>query len=261
MHGTYIGNNKMLVKLAFNAMLTISSNDYSLMPILVTSGAFEAPLTKYFIKHVKPGNVVVDVGTNVGYFTLLSAKLVGTSGKVIGYEANPEMYSFAQDNIAMNWLTDQVTLVNKAIYSENRQLQFQTSERFHGYSSINERPTDELVRDQFTCIEVEAVTLDSELEAIDRIDLLKIDIEGGEYQAFLGAIDSIKSKKIRKISFEWNKPMLGGEAEPFIYLLSDILNVHGGKLFLLNAEGDPTPATLKEITAVDFYPFVLIEFN
>lgn len=261
MHGTYIGNGKMLVNLAYNGMLTISSEDQSIMPILVTTGMFEVPLTKYFMKNVKAGDTVVDIGTNVGYFTLLAAKLVGVQGCVIGYEANPQMYTFVQNNIAMNWVTDQVKLFNKAVYSKKTEITFQLSENFHAYSSISDRPVIDNVNDSFTSISVPAVDLDSELGSMDKIDLLKIDIEGGEYQALLGMMDLIKQKKIKRISFEWNKPMLGEEAEPFKLLLSEMLNLHGGRLYFLNEDGDALPTTIKEITSLEFYPFALLHFN
>lgn len=260
MNGTYIGNDKMLVKLAYNAFLTISSKDLSLMPTLVLTGMFEVPLTKYFLTHVKPGQTVIDVGTNVGYFTLLASKLVGANGKVIGYEANPELVLNVKDNLAMNWTTENTKIINKAIYSKNAILNFLTSERFHGYSSIHEKPKDENLIDNYTSIEINAVSLDSELQDVEFIDLIKIDIEGGEYHAFLGMMGLIENKKIKRISFEWNRPMLGEDVQPFLLLISDLLNRLGGRLFFLDAEGNPVPTTLKEISSTEFYPFALLEF-
>ncbi|MFB5679274.1 FkbM family methyltransferase [Paenibacillus terreus] len=261
MHGTYIGDHKMLISLGYGGWITVSSQDYSLMPVLVTTGYFEYPLTNYFLKYIKAGDTVVDIGANIGYFTLLAARQVGTQGKVIGYEANPEMLPILRDNLAMNWVTDQVTLSNKAIYSENKNLEIQISERFPCYSSINERPEDNNVVDRYKKISIPGVTLDSELMDMDRIDLVKIDIEGGEYQAFLGMRGLIKQGKIKNISFEWNRPMLGEECEPFIQLLNLILHHHGGRLYVLSTEGDPVPVKLQEIISKDFYPFALIQFN
>jgi predicted methyltransferase len=59
------------------------------MPALTTWGAIEPPLTKFFASSLKPGHTIVDVGTNVGYFTVLAAKIIGTEGRVIAFEANP----------------------------------------------------------------------------------------------------------------------------------------------------------------------------
>ncbi|MGG1877319.1 FkbM family methyltransferase [Paenibacillus cisolokensis] len=261
MFGTYIGDNRMLIKLAYGGYLTISSKDLSIMPTLVTTGIFEVPLTKYFISTIKPGFTVVDVGTNVGYFTLLASKLVGTEGRVIGFEANSELVGTVKDNLAMNWLTENTTIINKAVYSENKQLEFLNSERFHAYSSIHEKPSDDNLLDTYTSVVIDAVALDEELKDINSIDLLKIDIEGGEYNAFLGMMKLIEQKKIKRITFEWNSPMLGERAQPFLLILSDLLNRLGGRLYFLNSEGNPVPTTLKDISSVEFYPFALIEFS
>lgn len=260
MYGTYIGNNKMVVKLGYNGMLTISSKDLSIMPSLVTTGFLEIPLTKYFINQIKPGNTIIDVGTNVGYFTILAAKLVGSQGKVIGYEANPNLLPFVQDNIAMNWLTNQTKLKNIAIYSEKTTLNFHLSEKFHGDSSTQIRSQNENVNDRYTTINVDANSLDNELKGINSIDLLKLDIEGGEYNAFLGMIELLKNRKIKRIVFEWNKIMLGDTANKFIELIEEILFNYNGLLYTLNQNGEQIPATLHSITSVDFYPFALIEF-
>lgn len=122
-----MGNNKMIIKLAYNGMLTISSNDLSIMPTLVTTGIMEGPLTNYYLKNIQLGDKVVDIGANVGYFTVLAAKLVGENGTVIGYEANPEVYSILRDNISMNWLTKQTKLYNKAIFSQKSSIEFYVS--------------------------------------------------------------------------------------------------------------------------------------
>lgn len=260
MFGTYIGNNKMLVKVVYNGMLTISATDLSLMPSLVTNGYIEMPLTKFFINNVKPGCTVVDIGTNVGYFTILAGMLVGNKGKVYGYEANVNVFHLLQDNVSMNWLTQQIQIQNKAIYSKNTNLEFNVSTIFQGDSSINNNSMNDLIDNSFTTVNVEAVSLDKELRNIKSIDLLKIDIEGGEYHAFLGMLEVIEQKKIKKVIFEWNKKMLGEDAGPFADLLKDILYKYDGLIYKLGKEGEALPTTVDYITSSDFYPFALIEF-
>ncbi|GAB6462435.1 hypothetical protein bcgnr5371_19560 [Bacillus cereus] len=260
MFGTYIGNNKMLVKLAYNGTLSISSDDLSLMPSLVTSGSIEVPLTKFFINQIKPGQTIIDIGTNVGYFTILAAMLVGNEGKIFGFEANPTVYEFLKDNISMNWLTKQTTLYNKAVYSKNTNLNFHSSHKFHGDSSIHMRAEDENVSDFYTTISVEAIALDDQFSNLNQIDLIKIDIEGGEYQAFLGMMNLIKQKKIKQIIFEWNKKMLGDEHIKFISLLNELHEKYSGSFYILDQDGNPTPTTVDTITSIEFYPFTLIKF-
>ncbi|WP_255255787.1 hypothetical protein [Priestia megaterium] len=71
MNGVYIGNNKMLVSVNWKAQLIVPSNDLSLTPFLLTSGYIELPLTNFSRKNLRPGDTVIDIGANVGYFSVL----------------------------------------------------------------------------------------------------------------------------------------------------------------------------------------------
>ena len=261
MRGTYIGRDRMLVDVAYGGMLIVPSEDFSLMPILTTTGVLEAPLTKFFLAQVKPGHTIVDIGANVGYFTVLAAKLVGAKGRVIGYEANPHTFRVLQDNLALNWLTDQeIILRNEAAYSENTHITFHASAKFVGDSSIYERPASDNYVDEVTSIQVPGVRLDDALRRVEKINLLKIDIEGGEFHAFTGMMDMIRSRKIERIAFEWNKIMLGADAPKFASILREIQDSCGGVLHVLNDEGFPSPVSLEALEQVPWYPFAVIEF-
>ena len=67
------------------------AGDLSITPYLIPSGVFEAPLTNFFLKRVKPGDVVFDIGANSGYNTTMLRRLVGPHGKVVAYEPDPKM--------------------------------------------------------------------------------------------------------------------------------------------------------------------------
>jgi FkbM family methyltransferase len=260
MRGTYIGQDRMLIDLAYGGMLVVPSDDYSLMPSLVTWGAIEPPLTKFFTTAVLPGHTVVDIGANVGYFTVLAAKRVGPTGRVVAFEANPATCALLRDNLSLNWLTDHdVTIRNEAAHSENASIKFHASARFVGDSSTQERPEHEHRIDEITTIEVPAVRLDDALAAIPAIDLLKIDIEGGEYRAFLGMMGLIRERRIRRIVFEWNAVMLGEDRGRFVDVLRQIRDEHGGVFHGLDRDGRPGPVSIDRLTEVPFYPFALID--
>ncbi|MER7283790.1 FkbM family methyltransferase [Dactylosporangium sp. NPDC000244] len=106
MRGTYIGNGRMLVEAAYGATLLVPSDDYGLMPPLVTRGAIEPALTGFLASELKPGQTFVDVGAGIGYFTVLAAQRVGAAGKVIAFEADPATAAVLRDNLAANRLTE-----------------------------------------------------------------------------------------------------------------------------------------------------------
>ena len=253
MNGIYIGNNKMLIKTVYGGMLTVSADDRSLMPTLVATGAIEMRLTQYFLQAIPPKGTIVDVGTNIGYFTLMAAMIVGDEGKVVGLEANPSVFSNLKENIDMNWMSHRVELLNQGVYSEKTMIEFHASPTHHGDSSIHLRPNATTQN-----IQIPTITLDEVLSDVPSVDFLKIDIEGGEYHAFKGMKESLASKKIKQISFEWNKLMLGKDA-PMLEEILIKLQESGATYFTLNGEGKPEACRVEDITSTDFYPFGVIK--
>ncbi|WP_026486300.1 FkbM family methyltransferase [Caldanaerobius polysaccharolyticus] len=247
MYGTYIGNNRVLVSTQWGGMLLVSSDDLSLSPTLITRGVYDVGLTNYLIKTIKPGNTVVDIGANLGYFTVLMGYLVGPNGRVLSYEANPNIFALLQDNISMNYLNKQVNVINKAIYSDYSQLKFYVTSRFMGNSSIhkhNENYQNNYKVDEYIEIEVDAEPLDAHIDEIEYIDFVKVDIEGGEYHALKGMEKLISAGKIDTISFELNKNML---QDDYNCLYKYLKSYSAFKYYIVNDKGDIIPMEVDDI--------------
>ncbi|MDM5195892.1 FkbM family methyltransferase [Bacillus hominis] len=262
MRGVYIGNTKMLISTDWNGQLIVPSNDLSLTPHLLVSGNIEQPLTNFFRNNLKPGDTVVDIGANIGYFSVLIGYLIGSMGKLIAYEANPFMHSFLMDNLSINFLHDRTSVHNLAVYSSQKTLQFYASHRFMGNSSLvkhNETYHKHYV-DKIEEIDVKAVSLDEHLKDIDHINFLKIDIEGGEYHAFVGMRELIRHKKIQTIVFELNSTMLQNNFEPFMELLKNLEQIEGNTLYLLSHDGNKIPTNVEHLIKLGGYPHVLMDF-
>lgn len=208
MNGIYIGNNRILVQTnVFGMRILTYADDLSLTPDLVFNGVFEIPLTKYLASVVKTGDNVVDLGANIGYFTLLFGILTGKSGKVVSYEANSKNYTLLKENIAFHVLGDRVQIYNKAIYSEVKELIFYSSNKWTGNGSLIQHSDDYFKKfstDQITEEIVKAEPLDNIIDNFNFIDYIKMDIEGGEYHAFLGMRKLLDNRKIGEIIFELN---------------------------------------------------------
>src|SRR5215218_148280 len=107
LHGTYIGRGRVLIRLRGGGRLLVSADDLSLMPELVTEGQYDGPFTAFLRRALHPDAVVVDVGANVGLFTIIAA-LTAWRGRVIAYEPVPEVAGLLRDNAQLNWLDGRI---------------------------------------------------------------------------------------------------------------------------------------------------------
>lgn len=262
MNGVYIGRNRMLVVPKWGGFLHVIADDLSLTPTLVASGVFEPVLTKFISTRIQAGQTVVDIGANVGYFSVLLGHLVGPSGHLYTYEANPSVFELLVDNLSMNGLHDRTTAQCIAIHSEKREVTLYKTQKFNGNSSLLQ-PSWEYFAwfqgDQVVEITVPADTLDSLLGHLPRIDFVKMDIEGGEYHAFLGMRSLLTQGVIRTVAFELNRLRLGNSWAEFMKMLSDILNLTDKSLYLLDDSAQPVPVSIGVLNRLGNLPYVILE--
>lgn len=107
---------------------------------------------------------------------------------------------------------------------------------------------------------MQAEHLDSYQGKIDHIDLIKMDIEGGEYQAFMGMAGLLDSRVVDTVVFEINRPMLNNDWSPLYSFLSQLAERHGVRFFNLTMEGDAVPTDLDGLFSVDGNPCAVMKF-
>jgi len=80
---------------------------------------WEPQTTEMAKNTIKPGDVAIDVGASVGYFTLLFARLVGSTGKVVAFEPTEDQFEVLKHNVQVNGYEDRVLLVNASAWDKN----------------------------------------------------------------------------------------------------------------------------------------------
>lgn len=128
---------------------------------------------------IERGATVLEAGAHIGYVTLQAARAVGGSGRVITFEPNPRTVPLIERNLAANGLTDRVTLVPLALGDAAGRHVFHISGG--GDTSSLHRPDGDAQQ-----VEVEVTTVDDWLDQEVRVDVVKLDIEGGEVAALRG---------------------------------------------------------------------------
>lgn len=161
------------------------------------NGFYEWKLSKMIVSLANRGGVFVDVGANMGYFSLLWAG-INPSGRVIGFEAAPRNITLFQKNVAINNLSDRITIIPKAAGHYAGEIAFDIGPAEQtGWGGISASSTS-------NSISVPVVRLDAELADLE-IDVLKIDVEGADTWVLYGCEQLLKKKKIHRIFFEQNK--------------------------------------------------------
>ena len=189
-----------------------------------STGVYEPEVSRLFLERLRPGANVLDLGANMGYFSLLAASLVGPSGKVFAFEPLAANVKTLIANRMVNRFTNIEILAGAA------------SDRARTVS-IGASYTDGIVGDipqsaaaALACDFVLTVPVDAVIQTT--VDLLKIDVEGHEYRAIAGATETIR----RSRPFIVSEFSLGGlEANsgvaPVSYL--DLLRSFGYRISVL----------------------------
>jgi len=133
--------------------------------------------------NLKPGDVFIDAGSNIGIYTVMASKLVGSTGKVLAIEMMPDTAGRLEHHIHINSLVN-VTLIRAALSAASGQTVEATVEKGkYGQASIIKNPDI----NSTSVVQVETITLDEVSRGFDRIRLMKMDLEGAELYALMGA--------------------------------------------------------------------------
>jgi FkbM family methyltransferase len=154
----------------------------TLQTYILQSG-WERQTTAIFSEVVREGDVVLDLGANLGYFSLLASKLVGDGGKVFAFEPEPKNYQLLLKNIDINGYHNIIALP-KAISAKSGKMSLFINANDSGSHTLH-KPNS---RGSFpTQIDIESVSLDDYFAGgFTSINVIKMDIEGTEPKAFLG---------------------------------------------------------------------------
>lgn len=197
-------------------------------PCFSLYGICEKFETNFLEKKIKKNMVVLDLGANIGYYTLIAAKLVGEKGKVYAFEPAPDNFALLKKNIEVNGYKN-VVLVQKAVSNKSGQTRL----------FLSQDPTCHLIydpHDNSKSVIVDVISLEDFFKNHnDKIDLIKMDIEGAEGWALQGMKNLIEKNKDMEIITEFRPFGLRKSGYPPEKYLSDLKEL-GFKLYDLNEQ-------------------------
>lgn len=156
---------------------------------------YEPYLTKLMLSKISKGDVVMDIGANIGYYTILFSNKVGKKGKVISIEPDETNHKILQKNIKKNNLKN-VVVVKKALGSENKKIYLYKSEENYGDHRAwgDKSNSTDTKREK---ISVECQKLDDLIKDLkeEKINFIKMDVQGFEGKVIEGGQKVIKENK------------------------------------------------------------------
>ena len=147
----------------------------------------EANLTNFFINFFKEGDVFIDIGAHLGFYSLLVARLVGEQGKVYSFEPTPRTFEFLKENVSV---TSNIVINQAAVLNKEGLISFvDYGPKYGAFNTFKKRTSEDLgfLKKKQKFIEVKAVVLDKYCRENNiQPTFIKIDAEGAEYLILQG---------------------------------------------------------------------------
>jgi FkbM family methyltransferase len=172
-------------------------------------GVHEPSEISLFEKLLRVGDVVVDVGANIGYFSLIFAQLIGTEGKVYAFEPSPVNYSLLKKNITANQYSNIVPVHSALSDGTCKTLRLYLCETNCGDHRVFDS------HDNRAFVEIAATSLDDYFCRGEHVDFIKIDVQGAEMQVLQGMRNLLqRNPDIRVLLEYWPRGLSLAGTEP-----------------------------------------------
>jgi FkbM family methyltransferase len=202
--------------------------------------------TELFRQSIKQGDVVVDLGANIGYFALLASRLIGNEGKVYSFEPEPNNYNLMVKNIELNdyknIVSEQMAVSNingiSKFYIANAEVGAHTLREHHANSYFMSNEGGDYIN-------TPTITLDEYFRNKKLPDFIKMDIEGAEMLALMGMDKIIQTNKDLKIISEFYPSAMREMGCSPIDFLRTLKNKYGFSIMAIDELRNPSNQCLK----------------
>jgi FkbM family methyltransferase len=152
---------------------------------------YEAENFEFLEDSCRSGSVVIDIGAHIGLFSVIASQVTGDKGKVYAFEPAPNTFALLKKTLAIN-NSQVIEPYQKAVGKENGKITFFVSdgEADNSNSLVNYKDDRPLHG-----IDVEVTSVDEFVKEkkINKVDFIKIDVEGAEYDTLRGAVETLKN--------------------------------------------------------------------
>jgi FkbM family methyltransferase len=242
----------------FRRPIYVAMEDEGVSSSIIHTGGWESHIEKYIIENMPVDGVFLDVGANLGFFSLLAADKMQedrSSGRVIAVEANPIVLPYLMASIVESGLEHRIDVIPYAASGILGLVQMQ--ENFvNNLGGVPMKELSELLPSKNRKV-VPTVELDDILVDLTRLDLVKMDIEGAEPKAIEG-MSGLLHKFSPDIIMEINADCLRGVSNLSVAGMVEQMEFHGYKPYTFRY--DVEPVTKEEVVGIvsshNYYDFL-----
>ena len=256
---TYLGSNRLLVQTQQGFPVLTFADDLCVTPALARYGCHDRAFANFLDREIHRGQVVVDVGANIGLVTLHCARLVGAYGRVFAFEPNPETHQLLLDSLytnRMEGLAAEVQVHCAAVGNSIAPVALNIPTRHRGRASIDARNAQD---PDVSVVIAPMVRLDDVFAGVAEINLVKIDVEGAELGVLQGMRSLIDRGKVRMLDLELNAKLAQDDWDPLAALLRDLAS-RAVSTFAIAGDGSRLPMSVGRALHQEPLPHWVVEF-
>lgn len=198
-----LGTRRVFARTPYGTMFIDPASNFGVA--ILDQGAYEPGMVALLGRTLGPGDTFVDAGANEGWFSVVASRLVGPAGRVLAIEPQGRLQPVLAQNFRANACAN-VVVAPLAVGAGDGELRLHLMPSINTGASSASRPTRYPLRTQRVRCTTLAALFRS--EGIDRCDLLKVDVEGAEWDLLRGAEPLLTSGAIRRIALEYHPTIL-----------------------------------------------------
>ena len=202
-----------------NSKMLLDLKDKGISRELAINKIHEAQSTEFLKSLLKKGDVVIDIGANIGYYVLIESKIVGKKGKIFAIEPSKRNFEFLTKNIKLNNVRN-VKAFNFAVGDKDGYVEFiETQQSNRSYVSLLSGEDIAAKKYKVKMRSVDSFVKENEIK---KVSLIRMDIEGFEAYALKGMQDILKKKLPDYFYIEFHPKAIGELGFNFENILNDL---------------------------------------
>jgi len=250
---SYLGDHRALTRLRTGQLIYVDTRSVDIASHLMFGGRWEPNYTGAFERLLRPGNIVLDIGANHGVYALLAAARVAPNGHVYAFEASQDFCELIRASISVNGLDRTITLENRAVADRAFETTLNTDLQMSGGGHLVAEGHAEPAATSAHGIKsqtVKCVALDAYFsDPAQRIDVIKMDIEGAEGLALKGMENLVGRSPNLKIMMEFCPLMLSRFSYNAEFVI-DFLRSREFMCWTINPDSSLAPARWESLLAI-----------